>query len=112
MRSRLAGRPELAAPSASSRLDAVVHGRVQGVGFRMYVRRIARDLELGGWVANEPSGRLRCVAEGPHDDLRTLLEALRRGPPGAHVEGVDESWPPATGEFTRFEVRSGWHPGD
>jgi acylphosphatase len=112
MRSRSAGWPELAPPSTSGRLDAIVYGRVQGVGFRMHVRRIARNLGLGGWVANEPADRLRCVAEGPHDDLRTLLEALRRGPPGAHVERVEESWPPATGEFTQFEVRSGWHSGD
>lgn len=112
MRSRSAGWPKVAAPGASSRLEAVVHGRVQGVGFRVHITRLARSLGLGGWVANEPSGRLRCVAEGPRDDLQTLLEALRQGPPGAHVERVEESWPPPTGEFTRFEVRSGWHSGD
>jgi acylphosphatase len=112
MRSRSAGRPELAASSSTGRLEALVHGRVQGVGFRVYVTRTARNLGLTGWVANEPSARLRCVAEGPPEDLRTLLGALRSGPPGAHVARVDESWPPATGEFTRFEVRSGWHPGD
>lgn len=89
-----------------------MHGRVQGVGFRVHVARLARELGLKGWVANEPSGRLRCVAEGPTDDLRRLLEALRAGPPGAFVERVDETWPPAAGEFTRFEVRSGWHSGD
>lgn len=98
--------------SSPVRLEALVHGRVQGVGFRVHVARAARDLGLRGWVANEPAGRLRCVAEGPPDDLRRLLETLRVGPLGAFVERVDEAWPPATGTFTRFEIRSGWHPGD
>ncbi len=97
---------------STGRLDALVQGRVQGVGFRVHIARAARGLGLRGWVSNEPSGRLRCVAEGPLDDLRTLLEALRTGPPGAVIERVDESWPPPTGTFTRFEIRSGWHPGD
>ncbi len=98
--------------SDAARLEAVVHGRVQGVGFRMYVAETARDLGLAGWVANEPAGRLRCVAEGSPDDLQRLLDALRTGPRGAFVERVDEAWPPATGAFSRFEIRSGWHPGD
>jgi acylphosphatase len=94
------------------RLDATARGWVQGVGFRVHVLRAARDLGLVGWVANEPGGRVRCVAEGPRENLDRLLEALREGPPGASVERVDDSWAPASGEFTRFEVRSGWHSGD
>lgn len=89
-----------------------MHGRVQGVGFRMFVLGRARDLGLGGWVANVESGRVRCVAEGAPPALRRLLEDLRDGPPGALVERVDEAWPPPTGEFGRFEIRSGWHAGD
>lgn len=96
----------------AGRLEAVVHGRVQGVGFRMYVVDVARRLGLTGWVANEPDGGVRCVAEGPPDDLLRLLAAVRAGPRGAVVERVDEAWPPPTGAFTRFDVRSGWHSGD
>lgn len=87
-------------------------GRVQGVGFRMHVAHVARRLGVVGWVANERSGGVRCVAEGAPDDLERLLETLRAGPPGAFVERVDAAWPPATGGFSRFEIRSGWHPGD
>jgi acylphosphatase len=94
------------------RLDAVVHGRVQGVGFRIHVLRAARDLGLVGWVANEASGRLRCVAEGPPASLERLLEELREGPPGAWVERVAETWSAPTGEFRGFDIRSGWHSGD
>lgn len=94
------------------RLEAVVHGRVQGVGFRVFVRREARDLGLAGWVANEAGRRVRCVAEGPRDDLEALLRALEAGPAGAWVDRVEASWSPALGEFDGFDVRTGWHAGD
>jgi acylphosphatase len=96
----------------ATRLDAVVRGRVHGVGFRVHILRVGRDLGLVGWVANEPAGRVRCVAEGSREALEELLEALRSGPPGAWVDGVDATWLPATGEFRGFDVRSGWHAGD
>ncbi len=60
-----------------SRVDATVVGRVQGVGFRWFVLDAARRHGLRGWVANEPDGSVRCVAEGPREDL----EALRRSSP-------------------------------
>jgi acylphosphatase len=95
-----------------TRLDAVVHGRVTGVGFRMYVADSARRLGLVGWVTNEAAGTVHCVAEGPRGDLERLLAALRTGPRGAVVDRVDEVFSDATGTFVRFEIRSGWHPGD
>jgi acylphosphatase len=98
--------------SPAERLEAVVHGRVQGVGFRIFVARNATRLGLTGWVANESSGRVRCVAEGPRDSLEALLEDLRDGPPGAFVDRVDAGWAAAGGTFTDFDIRSGWHPGD
>ena len=97
---------------ATERLEAVVRGRVHGVGFRVHVRRAARELGLTGWVANEPGARVRCVAEGPRADLDRLVAILREGPAGAWVEDIHVDWQPATGEFDRFDVRSGWHSGD
>ena len=99
-------------PAAPQRLEAVVHGRVHGVGFRVYVLRRARELALRGWVANEAGGRVRVVAEGEPHQLGELVRALRVGPPAALVERVEEAWAPATGELGSFEIRSGWHGGD
>ena len=96
----------------AARLEAVVHGRVQGVGFRMHVADVARHLGLVGWVANEGSGTVHCVAEGSRDDLDRLLAAVRSGPRGAIVDRVDDAFSDATGTFVRFEIRSGWHSGD
>lgn len=97
--------------SERARLEAVVHGRVHGVGFRVHIRDVARSLGLAGWVANEPR-TVHCVAEGERAALEQLEAALRSGPPAAWVERVDVTWAPATGEFQRFDVRSGWHSGD
>lgn len=89
-----------------------MHGRVHGVGFRVFVLREARHLGLAGWVANEAGHRVRCVAEGPREELESLLRQLHDGPAGAWVERVDAAWHAATGEFNGFDVRSGWHGGD
>jgi len=98
--------------SSAERVEAVVHGRVQGVGFRFFVVREATRLGLTGWVANEASSRVRCVAEGTRAALEELLGDLRDGPRGARVERVDVAWSEASGDFSGFDVRSGWHSGD
>jgi acylphosphatase len=99
-------------PPDRARLDAVVQGRVQGVGFRFHVRETAADLGLTGWVVNERDGTVRCVAEGPRGLLERLLRYLEAGPRGAYVERVSATWSPATDGFDRFSVRSGAHSGD
>jgi acylphosphatase len=97
---------------ARQRYEATVHGRVQGVGFRWFVRSVAARLNLVGWVANEPSGSVRVVAEGDRAGLEELARLLRQGPPGAQVERVDHDMSGATGVFNSFEIRSGGHSGD
>jgi acylphosphatase len=106
---RTSGRqPEL----MNRRLEAVVRGDVQGVGFRFFVRRQAGRLSVAGWVANEPDGSVRVVAEGSPVALARLLGILRDGPPGAAVSRVDETWLPGDGTFDGFEIRAGGHSGD
>ena len=95
-----------------ARLEAVVHGRVQGVGFRYYALRVATGLGLGGWVANEPDGSVRCVAQGSRGDLEAFTRDLAAGPPGATVERLAISWSEAVDGLDRFAIRSGWHGGD
>jgi len=94
------------------RLEVSVGGRVQGVGFRVFVVRRAMALGLDGWVANGPSGGVDLMAEGGRADLEALLEAVRVGPPAALVERVTERWAPARGGLDGFAIRSGAHRGD
>lgn len=71
-------------------LHVLVRGRVQGVGFRWYVREVARDLGLAGWVRNRSDGTVEVAAEGEPHMLDRLRDMLREGPNGATVAAVDD----------------------
>lgn len=73
-----------------TRIHVVVRGRVQGVGFRWYVREKATALGLAGWVKNRADGAVEVAAEGDADAVRRLREHLARGPTNASVSAVDE----------------------
>jgi acylphosphatase len=87
------------------RLTAWVEGRVQGVGFRWWVRSRALELGLTGQAENLADGRVKVVAEGPRlrcEQLLTLLEG--DGTPG-RVRGVVARWAVASGGMTGFAER-------
>lgn len=86
-------------------VHAVVHGEVQGVGFRWFVLERARSLQLAGWVRNRLDGAVECVAQGPQDDLERLVAEMRRGPIAALVERVDERWGAPEPRLPSFEIR-------
>ena len=71
------------------RRRVVVHGYVQGVGFRFAVQRAASSRDLAGWVRNRPDGAVEAVFEGERDDVEALVDFCRRGPRGAEVDRVD-----------------------
>jgi acylphosphatase len=99
-------------PGELARLEATVHGRVQGVGYRFFVVSEAMDLGLTGWCANQQDGSVHIVAEGPSGDLERLLRILEEGPIMADVEWVDTLWMPHTGRFVSFGIESSGHTGD
>ena len=68
----------------------MVSGRVQGVGFRWFVREAARQHRLAGWVRNRPDGSVELEAAGDDAAFREFMETLRQGPPGARVDDVRE----------------------
>ena len=86
------------------RLQAIVYGRVQGVGFRFYTQDTAAALGLTGWVANRYDGSVEVVAEGGRIALERLLAALEQGPSMAHVDQVQHAFGPASREFKRFTI--------
>ena len=66
----------------------VVHGRVQGVGYRFWAKEQAETLGLSGHVRNRPDGSVAATFSGAPDAVAAMLAACRRGPPGARVAGI------------------------
>ena len=85
---------------------ATVYGRVQGVNFRLFVMRCAREMELKGYVRNLLDGRsLEVYVEGDKERLDDFLSLIHSGPSHARVDRVDVKWAEYSGNFRNFEVR-------
>lgn len=67
----------------------VVHGRVQGVGFRFATVEAARGLRVDGWVRNRRDGTVEAWLQGPEDAVLRAIDWARRGPPTARVARVE-----------------------
>ena len=87
------------------RLEAIITGRVQGVGYRNFAWKKAKELGLTGYVRNQVDGTVLAVAEGNAATLSDLISQLRRGPLLARVDDIREEYSTATGEFEDYEVR-------
>jgi len=69
--------------------ELVIHGRVQGVFFRAFVRDAASRAGVAGRAENRLDGTVFVRLEGPADAVAQVERACRRGPEGADVERVD-----------------------
>jgi acylphosphatase len=72
----------------------VIHGQVQGVGFRAWVQRRAELEGIEGWVRNRRDGTVEAVFSGPPEKVEAMLAACRSGPALARVDRVE----PADGD--------------
>ncbi len=88
-----------------ARVHATVSGRVQGVGFRYFVLRKARELRLRGWVRNLGTSEVELLAEGPRSDLHQLLDAVRQGPPMSWVQNLRADWMEPKGDLAGFDLK-------
>ena len=85
-----------------ARLVAVVHGNVQGVGFRWWTKCRAAELGVSGHARNLPDGRVEVLAEGQRPSCERLLDLLRHGPTPGRVDRVVPRWGAPTGEPAGF----------
>lgn len=69
-----------------------VKGRVQGVGFRMFVQQKAQEMNLQGYVQNEPDGSVSCKVSGARKELERLIEKIKEGPALSRVDDVVINW--------------------
>lgn len=80
-----------------------ITGSVQGVGYRDWTMRKARDLGLDGWVRNLGDGSVETVVSGSEDAVSAMIEACHQGPGLARVEAVEVAdWPEPVGEGFAF----------
>ncbi len=87
-------------------VQAMVYGRVQGVYFRAFTQRQARELGLTGYVRNlRDWTALEVQAEGERSKLERLIDHLKVGPPAAKVEKVEANWSEYTGSYSHFKIR-------
>ncbi len=86
------------------RRRVIVHGRVQGVGFRVTLRRQALRAQVAGWARNRPDGTVEAVFEGEDVAVERLVALCHEGPRGARVERV-EVYVEAPELVTGFEIR-------
>ena len=100
----MTGRDGPAAPDRPVTRHYFVNGRVQGVGFRWFVRRVAEELGVVGWVRNVPDGRVETEAAGTPEQLAAFEERLRQGPPGARVTDLQATPLGATPPRERFDI--------
>lgn len=82
-----------------------VCGRVQGVGFRYFVHRLAASENLVGYAVNLADGRVEFLLQGDADAVARVIERIRTGPAYARVSGVEleaaQDLPPRQGFTTR-----------
>ena len=86
-------------------LFVLITGRVQGVGFRNFTQRNARQLGVNGYAKNLPNGKVEVVAEGDKTQLDALVVFLREGPRYARVDSLEIDERPFTGEYETFGIR-------
>ncbi len=81
-----------------------ISGVVQGVGFRYFTRKLARETGVKGFVKNLNDGRVFVVVEGQKDQVEKFLSEIRKGPSSAIVKRVEVEEYKASGRYRDFEI--------
>ena len=88
------------------RVQAVVSGRVHGVGYRYFAKHVEEQLGVVGTVRNSQDGHVEVIAEGDETAIDTLMKELRRGPAHAEVTEVQTAYSEPEGGYAGFEAIS------
>lgn len=86
------------------RQRVLIYGKVQGVGFRLWIRNVANTLSLVGTCRQLPDGTCEAIVQGEKNLLKQFVVACKRGPSEAFVERVEVSSMPVDPTIGRFEV--------
>ncbi|NBC02537.1 MAG: acylphosphatase [Bacteroidetes bacterium] len=84
----------------------IISGRVQGVGFRYFTYRNAKELRLKGWVKNLRDGTVETVFTGDAENVYEMVDKLKEGPASARVENIENVDGSAdTDNFNDFTIK-------
>jgi acylphosphatase len=86
-------------------IHILISGKVQGVAYRYYMEKMARSLNLKGWVRNTEDGRVEAVIEGEDDSVNAMIEWCRKGPPAAKVSHVEVRDELSMENFNGFKIK-------
>ena len=67
----------------------LISGRVQGVGFRFWVKGKVKELGLNGWVRNVETGQVEVVLEGEESLVKKMVSECKQGPMLAQVDKME-----------------------
>ncbi len=70
-------------------IKAQVAGKVQGVGFRYFVKTRADQLKINGYAKNLPNGQVEVILQGKVEAIELLLDKLKIGPSYSEVSSVE-----------------------
>lgn len=80
-------------------------GVVQGVGFRFFLDRKAREYGLCGWVRNLPRGEVEIEVEGEKGMIEDFIKEIKIGPRMASVAGIVVRWNESLKDYKDFRIR-------
>lgn len=81
-----------------------ISGKVQGVGFRSFVKQHALSKEVKGYVKNLPGGEVEAFLQGSEENVNSLIEVVKKGPSASKVEKIQiKETSPIEGD--KFEIR-------
>ncbi len=90
---------------SKSAVHIIVHGQVQGVGFRSFVQMQALPLDIAGWVRNCADGTVEVWAEGPRSKRERLVQQVQKGPRYGLVNHLNVDWQQPKNFLSGFHIR-------
>jgi acylphosphatase len=88
-----------------ARAHMFISGKVQGVGYRIFVSEVALTNGLTGYVMNAPESNIEAVFEGNKKSIEAAIKKCSAGIPSAKIKIIDVSWEDKLENFTTFMIR-------
>jgi acylphosphatase len=90
---------------AEKAIEAIVEGRLQGVGYRSSIQQRATRLGIKGYIRNWSGNQVKIIAQGEENELEELIDFVSQGPRRAEVRECEISWIEPEGDYFRFSIK-------